>query len=143
MWITLPPLERERLPKGSYCWRDKNNLLAWQSTVVAIKRVTGLLREIATASTGKNYTVKDATGEITTFLLELLRVSLFRLLRILFLGYVSIYQPAGQPATPTRFAYAWRHKGRNTGRIVCCFFLILPVLLPPQELPTRDTPYHR
>ena len=98
----------------------KNNLLAWQSTVVAIKGVT--FAEGSTASTGKNYTVKDATGEITTFIRTTSGIIVPAAADTV-LGYVSIYQPAGQPATAQLVLRTPDDiKGGNTGGLFAASF---------------------
>lgn len=67
------------------------NARAWESTVVTINNVT--ITEGATTSTGKNYTVKDATGELTTFVRTTSAITMPTAATSI-TGYVSIFKPA-------------------------------------------------
>lgn len=74
----------------------KTNARAWESTVVGIKGVT--FTEGSSSSNGKNYTLKDATGEITTFVRNTSGINLPPAADTV-IGYVTVYQPGADPMT--------------------------------------------
>ncbi len=93
----------------------KNNARAWESTVVGIKGLT--FTEGSSTSNGKNYIVKDATGEITTFVRTTSGIAVPPAADTV-IGYVSIYQPAGEAMVPQLVLRTSADiKGGNTGGI--------------------------
>ncbi|MFV0605929.1 MAG: DUF5689 domain-containing protein [Niabella sp.] len=73
------------------------NMRAWESTVVKINTVT--LTETSSNATGKTYTVKDATGELSTFIRNSSGIIAYDSANSV-TAYVSVYQPTGGAAGP-------------------------------------------
>ncbi|MFT3902378.1 MAG: DUF5689 domain-containing protein [Niabella sp.] len=73
------------------------NVRAWESTLVTIKGVT--FTKASVSATGTNYTVKDATGELVTFVRATSNINV-PLSAESVTGYISVYQPDNDNAVP-------------------------------------------
>lgn len=69
-----------------------SNMRAWESTLVTIKDVT-------ISGSGTNYTIKDASGEISSFVRTAAGIVMPTAATGI-TGYISVYQPAGGAASP-------------------------------------------
>lgn len=68
------------------------NMRAWESTVVTINNVT--FTETASNASGKTYTVKDDTGELSTFVRNSSGITMYDSANSV-TAYVSVFKPTG------------------------------------------------
>jgi hypothetical protein len=73
----------------------------WASTLVTINNVT-IAKSGAPNSTGQNYSITDATGAIVSFVRTASGIVLPEGTATSITGYVSIYQPPGNPTAVTQ-----------------------------------------
>lgn len=71
---------------------------AWESTVVKINNIVSIT-ETGTGSTGKTYTIKDATGEVLTFVRSAAGITIPANVTSV-TGYISIFQSNAAGSTP-------------------------------------------
>lgn len=73
------------------------NMRAWESTLVTINNVT--FSETASNSTGKTYTIKDNTGELSTFIRTTSGITTYDSANSV-TGYVSVFKPTSGTDQP-------------------------------------------